>query len=68
VVRPVSPETSVRDALSLMLSEGGEPLTVVDADGSVEGLLTLGVIEQLLSDEAAEPVHEPARPQPERTL
>ncbi len=28
---------------------------MVDADGRVEGLLTLGVIEQLLSDEAAEP-------------
>jgi osmoprotectant transport system ATP-binding protein len=54
-VRRVSAETSVRDALSLMLTEGGEPLTVVDGDGQVEGLLTLGVIEQLLSDEAAEP-------------
>ncbi len=67
----MSPETSVRDALSLMLTEGGEPLTVVDAGGRVEGLLTLAVIEQLLSDEAAEPA-EPAgddaaaQPQPER--
>jgi osmoprotectant transport system ATP-binding protein len=59
--RRVSPNTSVRDALSLMLTEGGKPLTVVDADGRVEGLLTLGVVEQLLSDEAAEPA-EPAEP------
>ena len=37
----VRSETSVRDALSLMLSAGGEPLTVVDEDGRVDGLLTL---------------------------
>lgn len=64
-VRSVSAETSVRDALSLMLTEGGESLSVVDGDGRVEGLLTLGVIEQLLSDEAAEPADEAAVPQPE---
>jgi hypothetical protein len=44
---------------------------VVDGDGRVAGLLTLAVIEQLLSDEAAEPA-EPAdddaaaQAQPER--
>jgi osmoprotectant transport system ATP-binding protein len=64
-VRRVSAETSVRDALSLMLTEGGEALTVVDGDGRVEGLLTLGVIEQLLADEAAEPAGDAAEPQPE---
>jgi len=63
--RRVSAETSVRDALSLMLTEGGEPLTVVDGDGRVEGLLTLGAIEQLLSDEAAEPAEDAAEPRPE---
>jgi osmoprotectant transport system ATP-binding protein len=52
--RRVKLETSVRDALSLMLSAGGEPLTVVDGGGNVEGLLTLKVVENLLSDEAAE--------------
>jgi osmoprotectant transport system ATP-binding protein len=52
--RRVSRETSVRDALSLMLTAGGEPLTVVDDGGRVEGLVTLQVVEKLLSDEAAE--------------
>jgi osmoprotectant transport system ATP-binding protein len=47
-------ETSVRDALSMLLTFGGEPLTVVDGDGRVEGLLTLTLVEQLLSGEAAE--------------
>jgi osmoprotectant transport system ATP-binding protein len=55
-------ETSVRDALSLMLTANGEPITVVDGDGRVEGLLTLRVIEHLLSDEAGgEGVSEMAR-------
>lgn len=51
--RRVKLETSVRDALSLLLSAGGEPLTVVDGGGNVEGLLTMKVVEDLLSDEAA---------------
>jgi osmoprotectant transport system ATP-binding protein len=46
-------ETSVRDALSLMLTANGEPVSVVDGEGHVEGLLTLALIEQLLHDEAA---------------
>ncbi len=46
-------ETSVRDALSLILTAGGEPLAVIDGDGQLRGLLTLGLIEQLLTDEAA---------------
>jgi osmoprotectant transport system ATP-binding protein len=50
--RRVSRETSVRDALSALLTGSGEPLTVVDGDGQVEGLVTLGLVEQLLSDEA----------------
>jgi osmoprotectant transport system ATP-binding protein len=49
----VGPETSVRDALSLILTAGGEPLAVIDGDGQLRGLLTLGLIEQLLTDEAA---------------
>lgn len=51
--RRVSRETSVRDALSTLLSAGGEPLTVIDGDGRVEGLVTLTLVEQLLSEEAA---------------
>ena len=54
-VRPgatrASTQTSVRDALSMMLTTGGEALTVVDADDRVQGLLTLALIEQLLSEE-----------------
>jgi osmoprotectant transport system ATP-binding protein len=56
-VRPgatrASTQTSVRDALSTILTTGGEALTVVDADDNVQGLLTLALIEQLLSEEAA---------------
>ena len=37
----------------MMLTAGGEALTVVDGDDRVQGLLTLGLIEQLLSEEAA---------------
>jgi osmoprotectant transport system ATP-binding protein len=50
----VSQETSVRDALSLLLTAGGAPLAVVDGDDRVEGLVTLGLVERLLSGEAAE--------------
>jgi osmoprotectant transport system ATP-binding protein len=50
--RRVGRETSVRDALSALLMAGGEPLTVVDGDGRVEGLVTLTLVEQLLADEA----------------
>jgi osmoprotectant transport system ATP-binding protein len=60
-----SPQTTVRDALSMILTANGAPLTVVDGDGDgeagdaqrVQGLLTLGLIERLLADEAAEPSH-----------
>jgi osmoprotectant transport system ATP-binding protein len=51
--RRVPLETSVRDALSIMLSENGQPLTVVDDGGRVEGLFTLTLVEQLLSDDGA---------------
>jgi osmoprotectant transport system ATP-binding protein len=46
--------TSVRDALSMIISANGAPLTVVDDDDHIEGLLTLSLIEQLLTDEAAD--------------
>jgi osmoprotectant transport system ATP-binding protein len=50
-------ETSVRDALSRMLTANGEPVAVLDEQGQVEGFLTLALIEQLLSDEAAGAPH-----------
>jgi osmoprotectant transport system ATP-binding protein len=46
--------TSVRDALSMIITANGAPLTVVDDENRVEGLLTLSLIEQLLADEAAD--------------
>jgi osmoprotectant transport system ATP-binding protein len=47
-------QTSVRDALSMIITANGAPLTVVDGEDHVQGLLTLSLIEQLLSDEAAD--------------
>jgi osmoprotectant transport system ATP-binding protein len=52
-VQRVSLQTTVRDALSLILTAGGEAVTVVDDEDNVRGLLTLGLIEQLLSEEEA---------------
>jgi osmoprotectant transport system ATP-binding protein len=52
--RRVPRETSVRDAVSALLTGGGEPLAVVDSDGRVEGLVTLTLVEQLLSRDAAQ--------------
>ncbi len=46
-------QTSVRDALSMIISANGQPLTVIDGEDRVRGLLTLSLIEQLLADEAA---------------
>ncbi|HEY4428122.1 MAG TPA: ABC transporter ATP-binding protein [Solirubrobacteraceae bacterium] len=58
--RSVPVETSVRDALSLMLSENGEPLTVVNDQGHVEGIFTLALVEQLLADDDGRPAGGPA--------
>ncbi len=38
------PHTSLRDALSLIMSDGNRPLVVVDADGVVAGLARIEVI------------------------
>ena len=38
------PETSLRDALSLIMTDGNRPLVVVDADGVVAGLARVEVI------------------------
>jgi osmoprotectant transport system ATP-binding protein len=45
-----SVQTTLRDALSLMLTEGAENLVVVDDDGEVAGLLSVGRVSRLLSE------------------
>jgi osmoprotectant transport system ATP-binding protein len=40
----VTPDTSLRDALSLLISDGDRPLAVLDGDGGVAGLLSLELI------------------------
>ncbi|HWX75329.1 MAG TPA: ABC transporter ATP-binding protein [Solirubrobacteraceae bacterium] len=47
----VSPSTSARDALSMLLVSGGEPLLVVDGEHRVGGLVTMELLEQLVSSE-----------------
>jgi osmoprotectant transport system ATP-binding protein len=46
--------TSLRDALSLMLTEGADSLVVVRDDGEVAGTLTVGHVGRLLSGETQE--------------
>jgi osmoprotectant transport system ATP-binding protein len=41
--------TTLRDALSLMMSEGADPLVVVDADGTPIGLLSVARVGSVLS-------------------
>jgi osmoprotectant transport system ATP-binding protein len=42
--------TTLRDALSLMMSEGADPLVVVAADGTPIGLLSVARVGRVLSD------------------
>jgi osmoprotectant transport system ATP-binding protein len=42
--------TTLRDALSLMMSEGADPLVVVNADGTPIGLLSVARVGQVLSE------------------
>jgi osmoprotectant transport system ATP-binding protein len=44
----VSPRTSLRDALSLMLTEGAEGVIVRDEDGRAQGYLTIDAVSRLL--------------------
>jgi osmoprotectant transport system ATP-binding protein len=44
----VTPATSLRDALSLILSDGNRPLAVLAEDGSIAGLVTLETISEAL--------------------
>jgi osmoprotectant transport system ATP-binding protein len=45
--------TSARDALSMLLLSGGEPLLVVDGQDQVGGLVTIELLERLVSSEAS---------------
>ena len=56
----VPARASVKDALSVILTAGGEAVSVIDTDGRVLGTLTLGVIEQMLAEETAQAAHEAA--------
>jgi osmoprotectant transport system ATP-binding protein len=51
----VEARTSLRDALSVMLTSGGDAVLVRDADGQTQGLLTLPVLSRLLAQDGAEP-------------
>jgi osmoprotectant transport system ATP-binding protein len=42
--------TTLRDALSLMMSEGADPLVVVNADGTPIGLLSVAGVGRILSE------------------
>jgi hypothetical protein len=48
----------------LILIANGEPLEVLDDEGRVEGLVTLSLIEQLLSGEAGHPAPAPVGSSP----
>jgi osmoprotectant transport system ATP-binding protein len=50
-VLAVKPETSLRDALSLMLTSGSDKVLVVGDDGLPAGLLTVDLVSRLLSEQ-----------------
>jgi osmoprotectant transport system ATP-binding protein len=50
----VPPTTSAKDALSMLLLSGGQPLLVVDGQERVGGLVTMELLEQLVAGEAAQ--------------
>jgi osmoprotectant transport system ATP-binding protein len=49
----VSRHSSVRDALSMILTSGGKPLTVIDDEDRVAGLVTLELVGGLLGQDGA---------------
>jgi osmoprotectant transport system ATP-binding protein len=51
----VDARTSLRDALSVMLADGGGAVAVRDGDGQVQGQLTLAVVSRLLAQDVGEP-------------
>jgi osmoprotectant transport system ATP-binding protein len=50
----LSAESSVRDALAMLLTAEGRALAVLDGEGEVRGLVTLELVERLLSKEGAQ--------------
>ncbi|HEY5317425.1 MAG TPA: ABC transporter ATP-binding protein [Solirubrobacteraceae bacterium] len=51
--RRVPLRSTVRDALSMILTSGGRPLTVIDDDDDVAGLVTLELVGGLLGQDGA---------------
>jgi osmoprotectant transport system ATP-binding protein len=51
-----APETTLRDALSAMLTAGSPDLAVRGEDGHIHGYLTFDAVSQLLSQEEQEPI------------
>jgi osmoprotectant transport system ATP-binding protein len=45
-------EASVKDALSILLTSGGQPLAVTDGDDRVKGLITLAHLERVIAEDA----------------
>jgi osmoprotectant transport system ATP-binding protein len=61
----VHDNTTVRDALSEVLASGGRPLTVVDKDEHVSGLVTLELLGGLLRNGALSDAEHAATPSPD---
>jgi osmoprotectant transport system ATP-binding protein len=51
----VDARTSLRDAVSVMLADGGGAVAVRDGNGQVQGQLTLTVVSRLLAQDVGEP-------------
>ena len=51
----VDARTSLRDAVSVMLTDGGGAVAVRDVEGEIHGQLTLAVVSRLLAEDVGEP-------------
>jgi CBS domain-containing protein len=45
-------EASVKDALSILLTSGGQPLAVTDGEDRIKGLVTLAHLERVIAEDA----------------
>jgi len=61
-----TPDMPLRDALSVMLSQTGSHLVVVDGEGRLAGLVSADLISQELASEALDMGDEPTSAAPER--